>query len=41
MTHATEPTSDAEIRAAGLARWLKVKKRMYWSSNQLAELLGV
>ena len=41
MTHATEPTIDAEIRVAGLARWLKVKKRMNWSSNQLAELLGV
>ncbi len=41
MTHATEPTIDSETRAAGLARWLKVKKRMNWSSNQLAELLGV
>ena len=26
MTHATEPTIDAEFRAAGLARFLKVKK---------------
>ena len=41
MTRATEPTIDAEFRAAGLARFLKVKKRMNWSSNQLAELLGV
>jgi hypothetical protein len=41
MTHTSEPTTDAEIRAAGLARWLQVKKRMDWSSNRLAEILDV
>ena len=41
MTHASEPTTDPEIRAAGLARWLKVKKQMNWSSNRLAEILDV